>query len=386
MKERFLAASSADTIRSRARTGKPARKLRSAWTDAWAAEGAPSPLPLPTQYRISEPALFRAEKAALAGNDGARELATYFVGQIVGSMNSVQPTRRVVLDMIDELIEATKRTAVQARGLARSNRMPICRRQTSMRGRPVLATLAVAFVAALAGCREAAPPRADAGPPDATSTTGTSETTAPGTPTGPTLAPPASFVPPLVPASTTTVASTGETEQLPAGRTFLAKRATSNGSPRPFDGSPRLTFTGDGLSFSAGCNAVSGSAKLRGGVLIVDRLVTTATACPEPKMAQDSFVSSVVAGRPTFQLSGDELVLRTPSAEIHLLDRRVADPDRPLEGTQWRVAAVGSAQDKEAQDDVTRKLAGRMTAVIEGPALRLRTGNDGGLDLSAGSR
>ena len=106
VKEKFLAATSADTIRSRARTGKPARQLKSAWTEAWDAPGAPSPLPLPTQYRISEPALFKSEKAALAGNDGARELATYFVGQIVGSMNSVQPTRRVMLDMVDELIDA----------------------------------------------------------------------------------------------------------------------------------------------------------------------------------------------------------------------------------------------------------------------------------------
>jgi NAD(P)H-dependent flavin oxidoreductase YrpB (nitropropane dioxygenase family) len=106
VKEKFLTATSSDTIRSRARTGKPARQLRSAWTSAWEQPDAPSPLALPTQYRISEPALSQIEKASLAGNEGARQLATYFVGQIVGSMNQVKTSRRVVLEMVDEFIDA----------------------------------------------------------------------------------------------------------------------------------------------------------------------------------------------------------------------------------------------------------------------------------------
>ena len=113
VKEKFLAAGSADTVRSRARTGKPARQLRSAWTDAWEQPGAPEPLPLPTQYRISEPSLQRSQKAALAGNQKARQLATYFVGQIVGSMNQVKPTKRVMLEMVEELIESFE--AMQAK-------------------------------------------------------------------------------------------------------------------------------------------------------------------------------------------------------------------------------------------------------------------------------
>jgi NAD(P)H-dependent flavin oxidoreductase YrpB (nitropropane dioxygenase family) len=108
VKEKFLAATSSDTVRSRARTGKPARQLRSAWTAAWEDPAAPSPLPLPSQSRLSEPSLARSEKSAEAGNDRARELATYFVGQIVGSMNQAKPTRRVVVEMIEELIEATE--------------------------------------------------------------------------------------------------------------------------------------------------------------------------------------------------------------------------------------------------------------------------------------
>ncbi len=106
VKEKFLAATSSDTRRSRARTGKPARQLKSAWTEAWEEPDAPAPLPLPTQGRISEPVLSRSAHAAQAGNPRAQDLATYFVGQIVGSMNSVKPVRRVMLEMIDELISA----------------------------------------------------------------------------------------------------------------------------------------------------------------------------------------------------------------------------------------------------------------------------------------
>ena len=45
VKQKFLAATSADTLRSRAKTGKPARQLRSAWTDEWEDPANPDPLP-----------------------------------------------------------------------------------------------------------------------------------------------------------------------------------------------------------------------------------------------------------------------------------------------------------------------------------------------------
>ena len=41
--ENLLAATSRDTVRSRAMTGKPARQLRSAWTEAWDATGRARP-------------------------------------------------------------------------------------------------------------------------------------------------------------------------------------------------------------------------------------------------------------------------------------------------------------------------------------------------------
>ena len=40
---------SADTVRARVYTGKPARLLKTKWTEAWAEEEAPEPLPMPLQ-------------------------------------------------------------------------------------------------------------------------------------------------------------------------------------------------------------------------------------------------------------------------------------------------------------------------------------------------
>ena len=51
----------------------------------------------------------RIHRVAEKHGTGANELVTYFVGQVVGSMNTVRPTRRVVLEMVDEFIDAVQR-------------------------------------------------------------------------------------------------------------------------------------------------------------------------------------------------------------------------------------------------------------------------------------
>jgi NAD(P)H-dependent flavin oxidoreductase YrpB (nitropropane dioxygenase family) len=109
VKEKMLAAGGRDTIRSRSRTGKHARQLRSAWTDGWEAEGAPTPLPMPLQSVISEPYLQRVEKLAEGGHDGARELVSYFVGQGVGLMNKSVDARWVVQEFMEDFSDAYDR-------------------------------------------------------------------------------------------------------------------------------------------------------------------------------------------------------------------------------------------------------------------------------------
>jgi NAD(P)H-dependent flavin oxidoreductase YrpB (nitropropane dioxygenase family) len=105
-REKMIAARSRDTVRSRCRTGKPSRQLRSAWTDAWEAPESPGPLPMPFQSFISEPALAAAQRAAEHGNEKARELVTYFVGQGVGLIDKVKSSREVVREFMEEFAEA----------------------------------------------------------------------------------------------------------------------------------------------------------------------------------------------------------------------------------------------------------------------------------------
>ena len=108
VKQKFLAAGSADTVRSRSRTGKPARQLRSAWTDEWDDPDTPAPLGMPMQPVLVDGALRRIDRAAYREGSGAEKLANYFVGQIVGNMNQSKPAAQIVYEMIDEFIDAAR--------------------------------------------------------------------------------------------------------------------------------------------------------------------------------------------------------------------------------------------------------------------------------------
>jgi len=109
VKEKMLQASSRDTVRSRSRTGKPSRQLRSPWTDAWESGDSPQPLPMPLQSLVSEPALRKLDKLAQGGHAGAGELATYWVGQGVGLMNQEKSVRAVVQEFQEDFLAAYER-------------------------------------------------------------------------------------------------------------------------------------------------------------------------------------------------------------------------------------------------------------------------------------
>jgi NAD(P)H-dependent flavin oxidoreductase YrpB (nitropropane dioxygenase family) len=109
IREKFLAASSTDTRRSRSLTGKPARMLRSAWTDAWDAPDAPQPLPMPLQSMLVADAQRRIHRIAHKPDSPARPLVTYFVGQVVGQMNVAMSSRDVVRQMVEECLDTMER-------------------------------------------------------------------------------------------------------------------------------------------------------------------------------------------------------------------------------------------------------------------------------------
>ncbi|MBX7494124.1 nitronate monooxygenase family protein [Qipengyuania sp. 1NDW9] len=105
-RDKMVAARSRDTVRSRSRTGKPARQLKTPWHDAWDAPDGPGTLPMPLMGMVSEPAFARIEREAAAGNEGARKLVTYFVGQGVGLVEQVRSSKQVVQDFREEFLEA----------------------------------------------------------------------------------------------------------------------------------------------------------------------------------------------------------------------------------------------------------------------------------------
>jgi len=103
--ESYMQATSSDTVRSRSWTGKPCRMLRNDWTEAWAKADTPDPLGMPLQFMVTADAVSRVHRYAAK----AQAVAFNPVGQIVGSMNEVRPVREVILQLIEEYLEAVER-------------------------------------------------------------------------------------------------------------------------------------------------------------------------------------------------------------------------------------------------------------------------------------
>lgn len=101
--EAFTRATSSDTVRTRIYTGKPARLLKTKWTEAWAEEGAPEPLPMPLQNLL----VANAHNRINASNNP--DVISMPVGQIVGRMNEVRPVADVVADLVSEFEETVRR-------------------------------------------------------------------------------------------------------------------------------------------------------------------------------------------------------------------------------------------------------------------------------------
>jgi NAD(P)H-dependent flavin oxidoreductase YrpB (nitropropane dioxygenase family) len=110
MIERYLEATSSDTVRSRCYTGKPARQLKSAWTEAWEPANGPGALGMPLQNILT------ADANARIARSRRKDLQFIPVGQIVGAMNQVKPVRDVIFEMVEQYIETVERldTGVKA--------------------------------------------------------------------------------------------------------------------------------------------------------------------------------------------------------------------------------------------------------------------------------
>lgn len=95
VQQAILNAGSADTVRSRVYSGKPARLLRTRWTDAWEAPDAPDPLPMPLQnVLVSE-----AHQRISAGDDPS--VVSMPAGQVVGLIDEIEPVEQIMAELVD---------------------------------------------------------------------------------------------------------------------------------------------------------------------------------------------------------------------------------------------------------------------------------------------
>lgn len=98
----------------------------------------------------------------------------------------------------------------------------------------------------------------------------------------------------------------------------------------------RLSFDGNKIGVSPGCNQFGGTFRLDDGKLVVaDGMAGTEMACEQPLMRQDTAVTDFLMANPEISLEGDELTLTGPDATITLRDREVVEPDRSLGGPTW---------------------------------------------------
>jgi heat shock protein HslJ len=126
-------------------------------------------------------------------------------------------------------------------------------------------------------------------------------------------------------------------------RTFLSTEVTGH---ELIDGTIiQLGFADGSLSANVGCNQLFGGYRLDGDVLAADALGQTEMACEDALMEQDTWLSGLLTGSPIVALDADELTLTSADGAtvVTMLDREVADPDRPLEGTRWVVESTISA-------------------------------------------
>jgi heat shock protein HslJ len=132
-----------------------------------------------------------------------------------------------------------------------------------------------------------------------------------------------------------------------------------------------LTFQDAAVSANAGCNTIFGGYSIVDGELRTETLGQTEMACEPALMDQDQWIVGLLSGRPAVALDGDTLTLTGADGTVlTMLDREVADPDRPIEGTRWIVDGIvaGDAVSSTPIDTETGEPAVASITITDGQA------------------
>jgi heat shock protein HslJ len=142
-------------------------------------------------------------------------------------------------------------------------------------------------------------------------------------------------------APATTPVPGGDLAELLDGKTYLSQSAS--GITLTPGAVLRISFEDGRISVSGGCNAMGGDVTFEGDAMTVGPMMSTQMACDQPLMDQDSAVQAFLTAGTTVSVDGDTLTITGGEATITLLEREVADPDRPLADTAWTVTGVISS-------------------------------------------
>lgn len=117
--------------------------------------------------------------------------------------------------------------------------------------------------------------------------------------------------------------------------TYVVTGITDGGQPHALvPGSQvRISFADGNLGLQAGCNSMSGTVQIEDDTLTVGPMGGTEMGCPEPLMAQDTWLAGLF-GVPV-KVAEDPLTLTSGAVVLTLVEREVASPDLPLVGTRW---------------------------------------------------
>lgn len=164
------------------------------------------------------------------------------------------------------------------------------------------------------------------------------------------------------------------------GRTFLSDAVTEGGVPRALVAGTRirLTIETGRIGASAGCNTLGGVVVVEPHRIVVSELSTTEIGCQPALHDQDQWLADFLGADPSYTLEGDRLRLTSERTTIELIDRRVADPDRPLEGTLWQVDGI-------IDGDTVSSVPGQVVATLRlgrgRLAIEVQGCNRGGADV-----
>ncbi len=161
----------------------------------------------------------------------------------------------------------------------------------------------------------------------------------------------------------------GGSASTPSGdgvRDDLAGRSFESAEGVLVTDAPITIAFGKGATVSAygGCNHFGGTAVWDGDVVTVTDMMGTEMGCDSGLMGQDQWLTGWLGAGVTVALDGDHLTLTGGDTTLTLTDSSVVHPDRPLEGTLWRLdGIISGAGDSASVSSVPQDISPTMQIV-----------------------